>query len=246
MTNKPFLIIQLRPEDSTADNELAKICQHGGLQAGETERIRAEINGLPEIELQNYAGIIVGGSPFDVSTPLHEKSDLQIRVEHDFAELIGKVTAADFPFLGCCSGNGLLGSFLGATISRRYGEAVGVVQVQHTEAGKNDPLLADFPDTFAVLTGHKEACDELPEGCQLLLTNATCPVQMFRFGDNVYATQFHPEGDAEGFALRINVYKNHGYFPAKEAAQLIANVSAVQTPFAQKILSRFVSRYRSA
>lgn len=46
------------------------------------------------------------------------------------------------------------------------------------------------------------------------------PVQMFRVGEDVYATQIHPEGDAEEFALRIDIYANHGYFEPHEAEAL--------------------------
>lgn len=242
--NKPFLVIQLRPEDLAADNELAKICQYGGLEVSEVERLRAETAGIPALALQDYSGIIVGGSPFDVSTPQHEKSELQLKVEADFANLFSTIVALDYPFLGCCSGNGLLGSYLGADISKRHGEPVGGVTVRRTEAGRKDPLLLDFPEQFSVLTGHKEACEQLPASCELLLTNDTCPVQMFKTGENVYATQFHPEGDAEGFSVRINIYKNHGYFPAEEAQELIDRINSVSTPEAHRILARFVARYR--
>ena len=66
---------------------------------------------------------------------------------------------------------------------------------------------------------------------------------MFRIGNNVYATQFHPEGDSEGFILRIHAYKHHGYFQPDEAEYLIEAVSQKKTPYAQKILQRFVNRY---
>ncbi len=71
---KPFLIIQLRPEDATADYEFAAIQRYGGLQAGEVTRLRAEQSGLTDIILDDFAAIIVGGSPFDISTPTHLKS----------------------------------------------------------------------------------------------------------------------------------------------------------------------------
>ena len=243
--SSPFLIIQLRPEDSTADNEFTKICHYGGLNPERVARIRAEKTGLPALELERYAGIIVGGSPFDVSTPQADKSALQLELEAAFDKLLTEVVNRDFPFLGCCSGNGLLGACLGTTISRRYAEPVGGTVVSLTKAGRQDPLLNGFPDQFKVLTGHKEACDNLPPGCELLLTNEACPVQMFRIGKNVYATQFHPEGDAEGFSLRINVYKNHGYFPAGEARALIERVNGVSTPEAHRLLSGFVERYQN-
>ena len=159
-------------------------------------------------------------------------------------KLLSEIVDADFPFLGACSGSGLLGTFCGATISGRYAEAVGGTDILLTDEGKNDPLLAGFPDSFRVLLGHKEACDEVPPGAVLLASSAACPVQMFRVGSNVYATQFHPEGDAEGFSLRIRVYKNHGYFPPESADELIDSLTDEETPEAQMILRRFVDRYR--
>jgi GMP synthase (glutamine-hydrolysing) len=67
---------------------------------------------------------------------------------------------------------------------------------------------------------------------------------MFRVGENVYATQFHPEGDGEGFTVRIHAYKHHGYFPPEEADELVHAVNRSDTPHAREILRRFVERYR--
>jgi len=39
--SKPFLIIQLRPEDETSDNEFAKILEFGELQSDEAQVARA-------------------------------------------------------------------------------------------------------------------------------------------------------------------------------------------------------------
>ncbi len=241
---KKFLILQLRPEDETSDNEYDAILQYGHLRPEETERIRIEKSGIPELELDNYAGIIVGGSPFDISTPAADKSDIQKKVEADFTKLFDEVIKKDFPFLGACSGNGLLGNHCGSTISKKFGEPVGGVDVTITEAGKSDPLLAGLPTTFRALVGHKEACDSSPACATLLASSDTCPVQMFRVGQNVYATQFHPEADASVFIVRINVYKHHGYFPAETAEELIATVEQEDTPHANEILRRFVERYR--
>lgn len=241
---KAFLIIQLRPEDETADNEFASIKRYAGLQDDEVERVRAEQSGLPTIDLNKYAAIIVGGSPFDVSSPVDEKSQIQKDIETAFYTLFDEIVDRDFPFLGCCSGNGLLGSYCGSTISTRYGEAVGGVDIQLTDAGKQDPLLQGFPDTFRVLLGHKEACDAVPPGSVLLARGEDCPVQMFRVANNIYATQFHPEGDPQGFAVRVQAYKNHGYFAPETADELIARVAGEDTPEAHAILRRFVDRYR--
>ena len=243
---KPFLIIQLRPEDETSDSEFQAIKFYGGIADNEVVRSRVEKTGWCDINLDEITAIIVGGSPFDVSTPEDEKSDIQLEIESGFYKLFVDIIERDFPFLGCCSGNGLLGSYCGTNISGKYAEPVGAVDIFLTEQGKQDPLLEGFPDAFRVLLGHKEACDSVPPGCILLASNTTCPVQMFRLKRNIYATQFHPDADPEGFRVRINVYKNHGYFPAVSAQELIDLVENEETPQAQLILKRFVDIYRDA
>ena len=197
------------------------------------------------MELADYAGIIVGGSPYEVSTPEEQKRRAQRAMEKGFHDLLERVVAQDFPFLGCCSGCGLLGSYAGADVTRRYPEPVGGATIQLTEAGRQDPLLRGFPDEFRVLVGHKESCEAPPPGSVLLARSDACPVQMFRVGENVYATQFHPEGDPEGFSLRIEVYRDHGYFPAERADELLEAVRREETPVPQELLARFVRRYRT-
>lgn len=241
---RPILILQLRPEDATSDSEYASFLKYGGLQPDDTRRLRIEQHGIPaELQLEDYSAIIVGGSPFDISTPEHKKSTIQKKIESDFNRLLNQVVTRDFPFLGACSGNGLLGNYLGTQVSTRYREAIGCVTLTITAAGRQDKLLAGFPPQIDVLLGHKEAVETTPAGATLLMTGSACPVQMFRVGANVYATQFHPEGDAKGFLLRIDTYRNHGYFEPQEAAELKKNVCVRSTPYAQQILRRFVSSY---
>jgi GMP synthase (glutamine-hydrolysing) len=241
---KPVLILQLRPEDATSDSEYACFLKYGGLRAGDTCRMRIEQQGIPEnLNLDDYSAIIVGGSPFDISTPEDRKSDIQKKIEAGFNRLLEEVVSRDFPFLGACSGNGLLGNYLGTGISTKYSEAVGCVTLDITAAGRQDKLLAGFPAQIDVLLGHKEAVDTVPEGATLLMTGSKCPVQMFRIGGNVYATQFHPEGDAGEFILRIDTYRNHGYFEPHEADELKKRVCLKPTPYAQEILRRFVASY---
>ena len=243
--SKPFLVMQLRPEDDTSDSEFEAILKYGELDEADTRRLRIERSGIPELDLDDYAAIIVGGSPFDISTPAEQKTEIQLKIEADFRQLFDRVVPRDFPFLGACCGCGLLGSYLDTPISGKYSEPVGGAEVRLTPDGLQDPLLQGFPEKIGVLLGHKEACDRIPEGATLLVSGEACPVQMFRLGNNVYATQFHPEGDAEGFIVRIHAYKNHGYFPPETANDLIVAVSREDTPYSREILRRFVARYSS-
>ncbi|NND19923.1 MAG: glutamine amidotransferase, partial [Silicimonas sp.] len=70
-----------------------------------------------------------------------------------------------------------------------------------------------------------------------------CPFQMIRHGENVYATQFHPEADGQVFADRIRIYRNRGYFRPDEADRLTEVCVNASVTIPPEILRRFVSRY---
>jgi GMP synthase (glutamine-hydrolysing) len=235
----------MRPEDETTQSEFEAFLGVGQLLPEQVHRIRLEKEPIPEIDIQDYSAIIAGGSPFDVSTPEEKKSPIQKRIEQFFSRLFDQMIPEDFPFLGACSGNGHLGKYCGATISNTYAETLGIVPVTLTDAGIEDPLLKNLPLTFSAFVGHKEACDHTPPGAELLITSKACPVQMFRVKKNMYATQFHPEANANEFILRIKVYTYSGYFPPEQAEALIDAIRDSQAPIPQEILRRFVHRYKS-
>ena len=66
---------------------------------------------------------------------------------------------------------------------------------------------------------------------------------MIRFGRNVYATQFHPEADSEGFEVRIGVYKDRGYFAPEDADRLVDMCRAADVNAPELILRNFVKTY---
>ncbi len=89
--SKPFLILQLRPEDDTSDNEFTAILKYGRLEEKAVHRLRIEKNGIPDdLSLSDYCAVIVGGSPFDLSTPEEDKSAIQKKIESDFNRLFGR------------------------------------------------------------------------------------------------------------------------------------------------------------
>jgi GMP synthase (glutamine-hydrolysing) len=240
---KPFVLLATRAEDVAADAEYASFLHYGELKPEELVRIRLEQAPMPRLDLDDFSGVIVGGSPFDASLAPDRKTAVQRRVEADMARLLDEVVARDFPFFGACYGVGTLGVHQGAVIDSTYAEPVGAVTIELTEDGVNDPLLASMPPRFDALVGHKEACSVLPKSATLLASSATCPVQMFRVRTNLYATQFHPELDAESIATRIRVYRHNGYFAPHEAEEIIARVSRADVAAATGLLSAFVRRF---
>ncbi len=240
-----FLVLQLRPEDEAADEEFDAMLARGGLAEAEVHRIRLDQTPLPDLALEDYAGVIVGGGPGCVSDPAAKKAPIEARIEADILGLMPQILSRDMPFLGCCYGMGILGHTLGARVGKgRYGEPIGGVDCQVTEAGATDPLLVDLPDRFRALVGHKEAVEELPNGAVHLVSSAPCPFQMIRAGENVYATQFHPEAQGENFANRIRIYRDRGYFDPADADDLTAACLAEEVHVPERILTRFVERFR--
>ena len=240
---KPFLFLGTRAEDAAADDEYAAVLRFSGLDEADVRRRRVERDTLGDWDLEDWSGVILGGGPFNISDPFDEKSLVQRRVEHELHELALAAVAADFPFFGACYGIGTLGSLQGGLVDRTYGEPIGAVSIRQTAEGLADPLFGVLPEVLDVFLGHKEAVTRLPRGAVLLAGSAACPVQAFRLGRNVYATQFHPELDRDGLCLRIDTYRHHGYFDPPQADELmrLARASVVTEP--PRLLGRFVELY---
>ncbi len=240
---KPFLFLGTRAEEAAADDEYAAVLRFTGLDERDVRRRRLEREPLGVWELDDWSGVVLGGGPFNISDPPAEKSTVQHRVEAELHELALAAVAADFPFFGACYGIGTLGSLQGGVVDRTYAEPIGAVNIRQTEAGLADPIFGGLPASFDAFVGHKEAVTRMPAGGVLLAGSASCPVQAFRLGRNVYATQFHPELDRDGLCLRIDTYRHHGYFDPPEADELmrLARASVVTEP--PHLLARFVELY---
>ena len=245
MTMKPFLILQLRPIDKAADGEFEAFLKYGGLTKKDVHRVRMETTDIPTVPLDAYSGVILGGGPSNVSDPLEKQNDAQKRFEAQLKPLVQNIIDQDFPFLGACYGFGYVAQHLpGGRVSKeQYAENVNAVEISLTPQAKKDPLLAGLPETFFGIVGHKESCQQLPNGAAWLASSPTCPYQMFRLKRNIYGTQFHPELDAKGAAVRIDVYKNLGYFPPEEAEPLKKKLAEQHIHVPQQILRRFVETY---
>ena len=240
---KPFLLLATRAEDEAADGEYEAFRVAGGLEPDQLQRIRLEAEPLPDIDLDEWSGLIVGGSPFNASDPQDAKSDIQLRVESELGALLDEVVERDFPFLGACYGVGLLGRHQHGVVDHTYSEPVGRIRVTLTDDGETDAVFRVLDGSFDAFVGHKEASTSLPPGAVLLASGERCPVQAFRIGQNVYATQFHPELTVEGIVTRIRVYRDHGYFPSDTMDELIAEVRGASVEVPPRLMAEFVRRY---
>ena len=240
---KPFLLLATRPEDAAADNEYEAFLAFSELGEDRLRRVRLEQRPLGPVDLADWSGIFLGGSPFCYTDPGRAKSPVQRRVESELNGLLDRVTGLDFPFLGACYGVGALGLHQGAVLDRTYGEPVGPVTITLTPDGRRDALLAGLPGSFDAYVGHKEAISRLPGHAVRLAGSKACPVQAFRVGAHVYATQFHPELDAHGVCTRTEVYKHAGYFHPDQAVSIKAQAHEADVAHPPVIGRNFVRRY---
>ena len=240
---KPFLLLSTRAEDLAADEEYAAFLACTKLPEERLHRFRLEAAPLFDVALDDYAGIFIGGGPFNSSDPEESKSPVQRRVERELAGLLDQVVARDFPFFGACYGVGTLGVHQGGVVDRQYSEPISAVSISLTADGLADPLLDGVPERFDAFVGHKEALRVLPPSAVLLASSPTCPVQMFRVGRNVDATQFHPELDVPGIVTRVRVYQHAGYFEPSEMNDLIARLTPAVITEPGRLLANFVRIY---
>lgn len=240
---KPFLLLATRAEDAAADDEYFSFLEAGGLNPDELHRIRLEAEALPAINLDDYSGVIVGGSPFNTSDPDDTKSEVQLRVESDFGRLLDEVLDRDFPLFGACYGIGLLTSHLHGVVDGTWSEVAGPIPITLTPEGTQDPIFGLVPAAFDGFVGHKEACTQLPAGAVLLASGESCPVQAFRVGSNVYATQFHPELNQDSILARLRIYSDNGYVSADTWDDVVASIGSSTVTEPAKLVRGFVDRF---
>lgn len=242
---KPFLLLTSRDDEVVAADEREALPRLAGMSPGEAHWVRMEREPFPEVDLAEWSGIVVCGSPFDASRAPEAKSDLQRGIEERLADLYDRVLSRDTPFLGICYGLGTFTLHLGGHVDDRYGEEISAPELHVTPEGRLDPLLEGVPDTFHGYVGHHEAAADVAPGADLLVTARDTPVQMIRVGERAYATQFHPELDVAGIDVRIREYADRGYFPPDEVDRVRTGVRSVDVSPAHLVLANFVRLFRS-
>lgn len=140
------------------------------------------------VDASSYDGVIVLGGPMGVY-----ESD---RYPHlrDEIRIVREAIAAEKPVLGICLGAQLIATALGGEVSRLPTSEIGWYDVDLTEHGRGDPLLAELGERSRIFQWHTDGI-RLPEGIQPLASSPACPVQAFRYRHHVYGLQFHLEVD---------------------------------------------------
>ncbi|GAB3595419.1 glutamine amidotransferase-related protein [Microbacterium tumbae] len=232
-----LLYISARPERPAADAEYASFRRGLGVEA--LDRLDLLTTPLDAGTIAAYDGIVIGGSPFNVTDAV--RGDVQRRVETDLERLATASIERRSRVLFTCYSIGVVTRMLGGEVTLRHPEPASAVTVRTTQAAAGDPLFGPSAPELAVFTAHKESAASTPPGAELLATGDSCPVQAYRVGSHLYATQFHPEPSPQDFADRMTFYRTKGYFdPARfDAVQQEVLASAVTE--GEALLRRFAS-----
>ncbi|HEY9310526.1 MAG TPA: GMP synthase [Microbacterium sp.] len=247
MTTAPLLYVCVRPQLGAAAAEYESF--RAAMRVDESRLARHDLvrEPLPDDVFERYAGFLIGGSPFNVTDPESTKTDAQRRLEADLAR-IAEATAdgAGPASLFTCYGIGIATRTLGGTVSRAFPEDTGPVAVQLTPGAATDPLFGALAHRFTALTAHKEGTESLPPGAVLLARNDGCPIQAYRVGDRLYATQFHPEPTTKAFTERMAVYRDDGYFDSADYDAIAGRVLAASVSQPARLLRAFAERFGPA
>lgn len=107
------------------------------------------------------------------------------------ARLMAEAHAIAVPVLGICLGAQLLARALGHDRVTMPAYEFGFVQLEMTDAGRQDALLKGL-DLPPIMQGHEDNF-ELPVGSELLLRGGFCNNQAYRVGRASYGFQCHFE-----------------------------------------------------
>ncbi|RLK48096.1 glutamine amidotransferase-related protein [Microbacterium telephonicum] len=239
----PLVYLCVRPQQDAAHAEYASFRDAMRLDETGLERWDLVRDALPDDAFTRWRGFVVGGSPYNVTDPESTKTDAQRRLEHALAAIARAAAEGRTAALFTCYGIGVATRTLGGEVTRGYPEDTGPTAVTVTADGSRDPLFGSLADAFTALTAHKEGTQRLPEGAVLLAGNDACPVQAYRVGDRLYATQFHPEPTGTAFTERMAIYRDDGYFDARDYDRIASRVLAASLTEPPRILRAFARAF---
>lgn len=203
---KPLLIIQT----STSYDDLPSLCEDYGDEVTwfcnacglSRDRVLA-VKVFAEEPLPNpdeIQAIIITGSVDMISDNLPWIART--------SEWLKEAIKRNIPMLGVCFGHQLIVHTLGGKVGPNPNAAeFGTVDINKTKEAEEDILFKDLPSPFSMQAFHFESALQLPIDAVLLAGNEIDPFHAFRYGNNIWGVQFHPEFDKR---IMLHVYDVYG------------------------------------
>jgi len=151
--------------------------------------------------LDGYDGLVVLGGPMSA---YDDQRLPRLAVE---MKLIESAMQRNLPVLGICLGGQLVARTLGARVYANHVKEIGWYDVEPSPHADDDPLFDAFEERETLFQWHGDTFD-IPNGAIHLASSRHCLNQAFRYGDNVYAFQFHLEVDEPMILRWLKVPEN--------------------------------------
>lgn len=227
-----LLFLSLRTGDIGPD--VARAEYHDVLRATGLREVDVELRVIdsPNAELgplDSVSGIIVGGCSLNVTNP--ERDAWHLRID----DILSATVQSEKPTFFVCFGISWLVDYLGGSVGRTHPEQSGPTTVNVVA----DDAVAGAGGSFTALTGHTENPVEVPASLTVVATGPGGMIQMVRYTDRVWATQFHAEMDADAMRARMDFFHDYGYFPADEYARIVADLPSHDVSRANALLRTF-------
>jgi GMP synthase (glutamine-hydrolysing) len=159
------------------------------------------------------------------------------------AEWLAIAAAKQIPTVGICYGHQLLAYALGGHVDfNPKGREVGSIAITLQPEAQDDPLFCDLPNEIVVQLSHRQAVLALPPDVTHLASSSMAEHQAFRYGEQVWGMQFHPEFDEQITRAYVTYAQTDLAAEGQNPAAIYADVQP--TPLGRKIMQRFAALLR--
>lgn len=238
-----LLMVSLRTHGlgaSVAQAEYNDVIRSTGMKREQLDHVVILDESFSLPDLTPYSGVIVGGSSLNI-TDAEASEQYSSYQQHVHSLLASLAEQQDVPVFLICFGASWLAFHTGGVVTHTWGEDSGGSLIELTDVAQHDPLCEGLPATFQSMTGHTEAIETISDKLVVLASGPTCPFQLIRYNNTVWASQFHCEMDADALKTRMDFYKDYGYFAPEDYASIIASLPGVDPSFANALLANFVA-----
>ena len=180
---------------------------------------------------QACLGVVISGSHAMVTDDAPWMAALQTWLH--------QICMAGVPVLGICFGHQLLAQTLGGHVAPHpAGLELGTVPISIQADVSQDPLWQYMPSCFDAQVVHYQSVRRLPAGACALAGNSHEPHQAFRWRDNVWGVQFHPEFSPQAMQGYID-HIAHDLHVHGVATHALRQTRCLPTPDAARLLYQF-------
>lgn len=194
----------------------------------------------PEVEwhlVETADAVMIGGAGTHSTTETYPFTE-------PLKAILQRVLEEGRPFFGSCWGHQFLAQQLGAEVETDGSRAeVGTYQVELTELGQADPLLAGLGPSFPAQLGHHDHVTGTSARMEILASTPLCGNQLLRAtGKPAYGSQFHSELNHQDMSNRVAMY-DYSYLEGGKTGADAFLATLTPSPEADQLLDRFLTLY---